>query len=284
MKKFLGFLRFLFFILILGIVTISIYKIKGVYYKDIIKHFTTKEETKKDPVIDKNKKYEYLISRLYPSCTNITINNYLDSTKLTDDVKVLVAIEYSKARSINVEETDDIIGLNGRTIEDLFSDETMDNLVGVSYADVVTNFKKIFGEEAKVNFAKIPEPYYYDKTIKAYFKTTVGCAMDTKLEVIDSVEEKDNILTINTFIGSRNFAFDSVKSDAICYDYVEDGSNCIYTNKVDKEYFTKNKTTGIKQFDYDKYMLDNLQKFASYKYTFIKEGNNYVFNKLERNR
>ena len=224
--------------------------------------------------------YSYLFSRLYPnSCAVEDINVYNNLDKLDNDIKIEVAISSLSLNKVEINEDDEY---------DLYNDEKIDydwikdfKEFGVEAKDVDTKVKEIFGENTVVHHQST-EDVIYDKTTKVYINPPHGCGNynNSWFQTIDKVTKEKDEINIYTIDGSLiNQTSNNIK---ICYDdnYKElDEKTCILLNQINKKYMTKDNDL---KYDYEKYAVDNKEKFNQYKYIFIKENNNYIFKKMEK--
>ena len=231
------------------------------------------------------KNYAYLLNRLYPnSCAVENITEYSDLNNLSNDVKIEVAISSLTPKTVKINENDEFDLYNNEKIDFEWLKQFVD--FGFTAKDVDNKIKEIFGSNVIVQH-KSTDDVYYDKTTQVYIDPPHGCGDYNNgwFQSMTNVEEKDNELYIYTIAGSTINRADEISKVKLCYsdNYkdLDQEKSCILLTSIDKKYKSNDDFSDL-EYDYEQYALDNKDKFTGYKYTFIKEGNNYIIKNLEK--
>lgn len=242
------------------------------------KNNNKKIEKKEDNTL-KVSEYAYLLNRLYPtSCAVFNITDFENIDNLSNEMRIEVAISNLAYSKVEINEDDEF---DQNYLQEVTYDLVKDfKEFGFDAKKVEKKVKEIFGN---VNIEhKSTEDVVYDKTTNVYIMPPHGCGdyENGWFQIIDKVIKDNNELHIYTIAGSLIKILDN--NPKLCY---EDNYNivkeesCILLNSLDKKYITKDKNN---KYNYEKYAVDNKDKFNQYKFTFVKENNNYIIKKMEK--
>lgn len=206
------------------------------------------EEKQKEEDIVNREDYSYLIKNLFTFIYDI--GDYYEN-KMNNIDKLTVAI------------------LNAKEIEDST----------VSYDDVVKSANKLFGKNNNINFMEESDGLFtYNKETKEYEVVPMGVTyMSFPYYIIDSVLKDNDKLEIILNVGSV-VDIDNKDISKICYDYDFNKLN----SEGKCEHIENNKYYTEYNFNSEKYMKENKEKFSKYKVIFTNEDNNYIYNKIEK--
>lgn len=237
-----------------------------------------------------NYKYQYLLDTLYNNC--FTPEKYINYTLFSNNDKLDIAIDdlmTNKESENIILNSNDLIDTTGCTKENnelttsngmiLQLDNISDSQYIFSKDTVMNRVKSIFGKNTTINH-QTTDVHFYDKTAEAYIGKGGDCS-HYDYSWFQSITKEEENTELNIYVSMASLYERTFPEKAkICYDY-KDNNNCILLSKIDKKYKKDTKYDDL-GYDYEKYFKDNIDKFAKYKYTFIKEDNNYIFKKLEK--
>ena len=214
---------------------------------------TTTTTIEKEEKITNFKDYKYLVDRY--------LNQVLNPLNYSEDsYKIGVAIHQLNQQTIKVNPND--ILSDGKKLSSRINefDETIDsnyNAKGYKKADVEAKVKEIFGKDTTVNYQTSSGWFVYDTTSAVYLMPTIG-VVTTSVQTIYDASKTTNNLYIYVLAGTRT----PIK---MIYGLEENSAEVDTEDVLDESY-----------------MMNNKEKFSKYKYTFVKEDNNYIFKSFER--
>lgn len=252
---------------------------------------TKKEETKEDKEIEvyNPESYRYLIDNLTGKvlCSNYYFEQYKTNKLTNEEILRLVFSELPRENTyLDKKDVYDLSWYDG-----FGSDADPDTgYETISASKVEKKVKEIFGKNIKWQHKSV-EPFVYNKTQKLYvLAKPTGCSVGYQLHIIiDKVTQTKNNLYIYTTVSSGIGAESNWREDIniakgsyrLYFDYVNLNSD----KKINTKYVdvpnVKNDDEKIEKAA-KKYINENKDKFAKYKYTFEKEDSNYIIKKLEK--
>lgn len=265
-------------IVILGMIIIILFIIIGLIL--ILIKPNVKTNSKKDNL--NTNEYEYLVRQLenVEYCKIMPISEYLDMDNLKEENIIGTAIANLKTEKISINETDEFDG----TSYDKFYYADLDISNGYKVESIDKEIKKIYGNKTTVNYKTI-DPFIYDKTTQTYL-TPFAVECDFKPVIYQNITKttkENNKLYIETVLGIEYFGIDedNHRISNICNTEMK----CADVANIDEKYITikqDNNDESYRELDGYKYIKDNEKEFSKYKYTFEKEGDNYIIKNLEK--